>query len=61
MLHHNKIHKLMKLNNKDESRLRADLTLKRQIEYLKDTFCIVYIETVTRKFFLIQRNRFPDF
>ena len=51
----------MKLNNKDESRLWADLTLKRQIEYLKETFCIVYIETVTRKFFLIQRNRFPDF
>lgn len=32
MLHHNKIYKLLVLTNKDNSRLWADLTLKRQIE-----------------------------
>ena len=41
-LHQNKIHKLIQLNNKDKGWLWADLTLKRQIEYLKDTFYIAY-------------------
>ena len=39
-LHQNKIHKLTLFKNKDNRRLRADLTLKKQIEYSKDTFCI---------------------
>ena len=42
MLHYTKIHKLIVLNNKDKSRLGADLMFKRQIEYLKGTFCIAY-------------------
>ena len=50
MLHQNKIHKLILLNNKDIRMLWAELTLKRKIEYLKDTFCL-HIETATRKFF----------
>ena len=42
MLHHNKIHKLIVLSNRDKSWLWTDLTLKRQIEYLKGTFWIAY-------------------
>ena len=42
MLHQNKICKSIVLNNKDKRRQWADLMLKRQIEYLEDTFCIAY-------------------
>ena len=42
MLHHNKIHKLIVLRNRDKSWLWTDLKLKRQIEYLKGTFWIAY-------------------
>ena len=55
MLHHNKIHKLIVLNNKDKSRLWADLTLKRQVEYLKDTFGIAYRNGYKNFFFNSKR------
>ena len=58
MLHHNKTHKLIVLNQKDKSRLWADLTLKRQIEYLKDTFCIAYRNGYKNVF---KGEGFPDF
>ena len=55
MWHQNKyitrIHNLIVLNNKDKSRLWADLTLKRQIEYLKETFCIAYRNGYKEGFF----------
>ena len=55
MLHQNKLHNLIVLNNKDKSRLWADLMLKRQIEYLRDTFCIAY-RNGYKKVFLTQRG-----
>ena len=45
MLHHKnkkEIHKLIVLNEKKHEKAMGKLHLKRQIEYLKDTFCIAY-------------------
>ena len=55
MLHQNKLHNLIVLNNKDKSRLWADLMLKRQIEYLRDTFCIAYRNGFKKVFFNSER------
>ena len=43
----------MELNNKDKRRLWTDLTLKRQIEYLKKIPFVLDIETAIGKFFFI--------
>ena len=41
----------MELNNKDKRRLWTELTLKRHIEYLKNTFCIGYRNGYRKVFF----------
>lgn len=42
MLHHHNMHKLKVLSNKNKTWGYGQTILKRQIEYLKVIFCIVY-------------------